>query len=66
MFFKQFDEHGYFISSDSFNGAARDNYSWTQSHDDIDVRVKITKDHRKFAVRCPGGMKLKGIECKIS
>ncbi|XP_022699565.1 nudC domain-containing protein 3-like [Varroa jacobsoni] len=46
-------------SSDSFNGAARDNYSWTQSHDDIDVRVKITKDHRKFAVSCPEGMKLK-------
>ncbi|OQR80106.1 nudC domain-containing protein 3-like [Tropilaelaps mercedesae] len=46
-------------SSDSFNGADRDNYSWTQTHDDIDVRVKITKSQQKFGVICTGGKRLR-------
>jgi len=38
-------------TSDSYNGADRDNYSWTQNHGEIDVKVLIhDKDIKKFKV----------------
>jgi len=38
-------------TSDSYNGAERDDYSWTQNHSDIDFRVLIhDKDIKKFKV----------------
>jgi len=29
------------LNSESYNGAVRDNYSWSQSISDVDVRVEV-------------------------
>jgi len=29
------------LNPESYNGAVRDNYSWSQSINDVDIRVKV-------------------------
>ncbi|XP_018497134.1 nudC domain-containing protein 3 [Galendromus occidentalis] len=42
-------------SNDAYNGAECDGYCWSQTQDDVDVKVHITKDHKKFNVEYSSG-----------
>lgn len=43
------------FSDDAYNGADCDGYCWSQTQDDVDVKVHITKEHKKFTVDYSAG-----------